>query len=77
MPAKKKPTLPAAEVKAERERFRKRAQERLTKSENEGMLTTIAVYQSQTVKHLAEISGQLKEMNQTLLAILSALDTVH
>jgi hypothetical protein len=77
MPAKKKPVLPAAEVKAERERFRKRAQESKARYEKEPMLTTIAVYQSQTVKYLAEISARLKAMNQTLLAVLSALETVH
>jgi hypothetical protein len=80
MPAKKKVVLPAAEVKAERERFKKRAQEskaRYEKYEKEPMLTTMAVFQSQTNKHLAEISAQLKEMNQTLLAVLSALETAH
>jgi hypothetical protein len=76
MPAKK-PDVSAAHLRAERERAKKRAQERLAKSENDRMLTTIAVYQSQTVKHLAEISAQLKEVNQTLLAVLSALETVH
>ena len=69
--------LPAAELKAERERFRQRAEARKAKYESEPMLTTIAVYQSQTVKNLEEISAQLKEINQTLLAVLSALETVH
>ncbi|MGH9874604.1 MAG: hypothetical protein ACRD9S_19275 [Pyrinomonadaceae bacterium] len=77
MPDKKKPVIPAAELKAERERVRKRAQERLAQYESEPMLTSIAVYQSQTVKKLEEISKQLKEINQTLLAVLSALETVH
>jgi hypothetical protein len=80
MPSKKKPSLPAAEVKAERERFKKRAQEskaRYEKYDKEPMLTTIAVFQSQTNKTLKEISGQLKDINQTLLAVLSALETVH
>ena len=77
MPAKKKAVIPAAELKAERERFRKRAQERSAKYESEGMLLAIATYQSQTNKTLKEISGQLKDINQTLLAVLSALETVH
>jgi hypothetical protein len=77
MPAKKPPLTLEAEMKVERERVRKRAQERIAKYESEPMLTTIAVYQSQTNKTLKEISGPLKDINQTLLAVLSALETVH
>jgi hypothetical protein len=76
MPAKK-PVVPAAELKAERERFKKRAQERKARYEKEPMLTAVALYQSETNKTLKEISGQLKDINQTLLAVLSALETVH
>lgn len=81
MPAKKKPVIPAAEMKAKLEGIRFRAKQRLDQT-TLGTLSYMAVQQVDTVTLLKEILAQLKKTNKTLIAILSAnapdeVDGIH
>ena len=73
MPAKK-PVIPAAELKAERDGIRHRAKRRLDEK-TLGTLSYMAVQQIETVTVLKEILAQVKKTNKTLIAILSLPET--